>query len=234
MAFLAFLWGMPAFSAAVDVNPVRVDLHRSGVAEELRLRNRGEGPISMEIATMEWSQADNGEDQLVETPEILAVPPIFTIPAGGEQIVRVALLGVADPDKEGTYRLLINELAPAESSVMAGISMRLQLSLPVFVTPPGLVLVPDLELLSARGTERGTRVTLRNAGSVHLKLKSVEVTGSAGTFPEPEARPVGAARYILPGASIELLVPGDAGTLRSVNVTPDGGRGWEYAVANPE
>lgn len=221
-------------AAAVDVNPVRLDLHQSGVSAELRIRNEDTMPVSMDVVAMLWSQNDLGENQLEETDQILAVPPIFTIEPGSQQIVRVAFLGNPDPEKEHTFRLLITELAPPAGPQGNAVTMRIQVSLPVFVTTPGLNAQPDIQLLSVDKMDQGTYVTLHNAGNAHVKLKSVEVTGAAGTMPEKDETPVGQALYLLPGSQVELMVPGDPGALQRVNITSDRGRGWEHAVANPE
>jgi fimbrial chaperone protein len=221
-------------AAAVDVNPVRLDLHRVGVSAELRIRNEDTTPVSMDVVAMLWSQNDLGENQLAETDQILAVPPIFTIEPGSQQIVRVAFLGNPDPDAEQTFRLLITELAPPAGPQGTAVTMRLQVSLPVFVMAPGLDAQPNIELVSADKTEQGTYVSLHNAGNAHVKLTSVEVTGAAGTMPEKDKTPVGQARYLLPGSTVEFLVPGDPGALQRVNIISDRGRGWEHAVAKPE
>jgi len=221
-------------AAAVDVNPVRLDLHHAGVSAELRIRNEDTIPVSMDVIAMLWSQNDLGENQLAETDQILAVPPIFTIEPGSQQIVRVAFLGNPDPEAEHTFRLLITELAPPAGPQGTAVTMRLQVSLPVFVTAPGLDAQPEIELVSVDQTEEGTYVSLHNAGNAHVKLKSVEVTGGAGTLPEKDQTPVAQARYLLPGATVEFLVPGDPGVLKHVNITSEKGRGWEHAVANPE
>jgi fimbrial chaperone protein len=234
LGLLLWLWSGLVMAAAVDVNPVRLDLYQAGVSAELHIRNEDTMPVSMDIVAMFWSQNDLGENQLAETDQILAVPPIFTIKPGGQQIVRVAFLGNPDPEAEQTFRLLITELAPVAGSQDTAVTMRLQVSLPVFVTLPGLEAEPSIELLSAEKTEHGTHVSLLNAGNAHVKLKSVEVTGSAGTLPGENKTPVGQARYLLPGARVEFLVPGDPGVLQRVNITSERGRGWEHAVANPE
>ena len=122
--FLALLLSSGfANAAAVDVNPVRVDLTRTGVSAELRIRNEDSTPVSMDVVAMQWTQSDLGEDRLVASDEILAVPPIFTVQPGEEQIVRVAMLGKTNPDAERTFRLLITELAPPEGTQGSGVTM---------------------------------------------------------------------------------------------------------------
>ena len=234
LALMALLWGSVAAGAAMDVNPVRIDLNRVGESAELRISNHDNKPVSVDLATRLWMQDADGKDLLGETDEILAVPPIFTIPPGGQQMVRVAFLGEMDPGLERTFRLLITELNPPVEQNVPAVTMRLQISLPVFVAPSVQSASPDIQLVSARQSDQGTHVSLRNAGNAHVKLKSVEITGSTGTLPEKDKTPIGQARYLLPGATMDFLVSGDPGVLQHVNITSDQGRGWVHAVANPE
>ena len=223
-----------ASAAAVDVNPVRLDLGRTGVSAELRIRNEDSLPVSMDVVAMQWTQSGLGEDRLEVTNEILAVPPIFTVQPGGEQVVRVAMLGATNPEEEQTFRLLITELAPPEGPEGSGVTMRLQISMPVFVAQDGVSMAAELELASVEESEQGSYVSLRNTGSAHVKLKSVTLTGSEGTFPGKGQKPAGQARYILPGATVGILIPGKVGVPESVEITSDRDRSWDHVVVNSE
>ena len=219
-----------ADAAAVDVNPVRLDLARTGVSAELRIRNEDSSPVSMDVVAMQWTQTEQGEDRLVNSDEILAVPPIFTVQPGAEQVVRVAMLGAADPEKERTFRLLITELAPPEGSQGSGVTMRLQVSMPVFVAPQEGPVAPRIEVESVQRTDQGSYVSLRNDGNGHAKLKSVTITGSEGTLPAQGQKPVGQARYILPGATVGFMIPGEVGSLERVDIISDRDGSWGHDV----
>jgi len=234
LALLLCLLGQQAVAASMNVNPVRLTLQKPGQSTELRIRNDGLEPISVEVTSWAWSQSEAGEDRLEPTDQILAVPPIFTLQAGKQQIVRVAFLGNAHSESERTFRLLATELAPPSGPQGSAVSMRVQLSLPIFVTAPGTSPKPEIQLVSTSTTREGTVVTLRNSGNAHVKLRTLEVIGSQGTLPARGDRPVGQARYLLPGTTMEFLIPGDAGTLQGVRITPEKGKGWEHAVATPE
>ena len=234
LALLMMLTAGTAWAAAIDVNPVRIDLRRAGESAELRVSNNDSQPVSVEVVARKWGQDAQGKDILNDTDEILAVPPIFTIAPGGRQIVRIAFLGQADPIKEGSYRLLITELNPPAENQGAAVTMRLQISMPVFVVPTGQTASPDIQLVATRKSEQGSYVTLHNAGNAHVKLNSVELIGSEGALPAKGEPVVGQARYLLPGTTLELLVPGNSGVPKLVKITSDRGRGWEHAVAQPE
>jgi fimbrial chaperone protein len=233
--FLALLLSSGfANAAAVDVNPVRVDLTRTGVSAELRIRNEDSTPVSMDVVAMQWTQSDLGEDRLVASDEILAVPPIFTVQPGEEQIVRVAMLGKTNPDAERTFRLLITELAPPEGTQGSGVTMRMQISMPVFVAPQAGSAAPDIQVQSVAKTDQGSYVSLRNDGNGHVKLQSVTITGSAGTFPGQGQKPAGQARYILPGATVGIMIPGEVGVPQRVEITSDRDGSWGHDVVYSE
>jgi len=234
LALIIMLTAGAACAAAIDVNPVRIDLRRAGESAELRVSNKDSQPVSVEVVARKWDQDAQGKDILKDTDEVLAVPPIFTIAPGGRQIVRIAFLGQADPIKEVSYRLLITELNPPAENQGAAVTMRLQINMPVFVAPVSQKASPDIQLVSTRKSEQGTYVALRNTGSGHVKLKSVELTGSEAALPAKGEPVVGQARYLLPGTTLELLVPGNPGLPKLVKITSDRGRGWEHAVAQPE
>ena len=223
-----------AQAASVDINPVRLELTQAGVSAELRIRNGDSAPVSMDVVAMQWDQGELGEDQLTPSSEILAVPPIFTVAPGGEQVVRVAMLGKPDPESERTFRLLITELAPPEGPRGSGVTMRLQVSLPVFVEPPGNSVTPEIRLESVEKTEQGSYVRLANTGKAHVKLRSVTISGDAGTFPQEGEKAVGQARYILPGATVGFLIPGDVGVAERVDITSDRDGSWGHAVVSSQ
>jgi len=232
---LLLCWQGLALAAAIDVNPVRLDLAGAGESRELRIRNEDLKPVSVEVTAWAWSQDSEGGDRLDQTEDILAVPPIFTIEPGAQQIVRVAFLGDITPGKEMSYRLLATELAPPAGPQGPAVSMRLQISLPVFVTAPGDSPRADISLLSTRQTPLGTEVILSNTGTAHTKLRSVQVTGSdGGTMPGPGQPRVGQARYLLPGSTGRFVIPGNPGTPLRVRISPESGEGWEHAVARSE
>ena len=55
--------------------------------ETFTVRNNGTEPVMMQMELMSWSQSE-GKDVYTATREVLGNPPIFTVPAGGSQLVR--------------------------------------------------------------------------------------------------------------------------------------------------
>ena len=145
---------------------------------------------------MLWEQVD-GKDRLTPTRDVLVSPVVFTLPANGSQLVRVALQRRADPDRELSYRLILTEVPPQASSNFTGLNVALRLSLPIFVEPVAAV-QPKLEWTATRGSGDGVDVSALNTGGAHARVLSLSV---APVDDPAAAIPQQAAAYILPGQS---------------------------------
>lgn len=122
------LLAAPAGAASILIDPVRVDLTDDRKIAALTVANADpEAPVSIRVHALRWTQVD-GEDVYSETHDIIASPPIFTIPPGGTQLLRVGLAGGADA---GAYRLIIEEI-PRLAAQGQGIQVSLRLNLPLY------------------------------------------------------------------------------------------------------
>ncbi|NNC66064.1 MAG: fimbria/pilus periplasmic chaperone, partial [Gammaproteobacteria bacterium] len=95
MAFaaLSLAFSFTAAAASLDVNPVRVDIVAPTEPVELRVTNTGTDDLSIQIDTRAWTQTADGANDLNYTDLLLAVPPLFTVTPGKQQIVRIGYLG---------------------------------------------------------------------------------------------------------------------------------------------
>jgi len=143
---------------------------------------------------MLWEQV-NGEDRLTPTRELLVSPAVFTLPADGSQLVRVALRRPADPQRELSYRLILTEVPQQARPDFTGLNVALRLSLPVFVAPTAKA-SQALEWSATRTADGALAVTARNTGNAHARVVSFSVA--------PAANPAAATSqdvtaYVLPG-----------------------------------
>jgi fimbrial chaperone protein len=113
------------------------------------------------------------------TGDILAVPPVFEIAAGAEQVIRLALRRPLTSGTEQAYRLLITEVPRAVGGDQ-GVAFALRLNLPVFVTPDGAAPAPAWSLERDGG---GAKLTLGNQGSAHVRVRSVALFQDGGAEP---------------------------------------------------
>src|SRR6185312_9864851 len=146
----AALWGLALLTAGVStalagsftVNPVRLTLSATQAVAAVTVKNVGDEATVVQLETSSWTQHD-GQDVLTSSSEILATPPIITIPPGASRIIRVGLRRAPDPQRELTYRLFLREVPPPEPLAQS-LRVALLISMPVFVVPPQSV-APEVQ-----------------------------------------------------------------------------------------
>ena len=189
--------GLPSASAVAgsfSVSPVRIDLDAGSLAGAVTLRNQQDTPVVVQAEVMLWTQVD-GEDRLTPTQDLLVSPAVFTLPAEGKQLVRVALQRPVDPARELSYRLILTEVPGKPEAGFTGLNVTLRLSLPVFVEAKSAS--PGRLEWSVRGDGPGRlAVTARNDGASHERVLSFNVMPAEGTGPTAADT---TATYILPG-----------------------------------
>lgn len=222
---LAFLIGGTGAVCAgsFSVSPVRATLSVSQSVGMLTVHNSGATPAVIQLEALQWSQQD-GKDIYAPTRDVLATPPIFTVPPQGKQIIRVGLRGKPDASVERSYRLFLREVPPPPAAGQQGLQIALHMSLPVFVAP----LAPAKPVLTwqARHEANGQlRLRARNSGNSHVQITNLRLLQSDGI----ELTQKSMADYLLPGqerswslmpakrpgATLRLQAQTDAGPLQS-------------------
>ena len=184
----------PACAGTFSISPLRTELSASAQTAALTLRNQESTPAVVQAEVMLWEQA-NGEDRLTPTRDVLVSPAVFTLPADGAQLVRVALRRPADAQRELSYRLILTEVPQQASPDFTGLNVALRLSLPIFVAPAAKA-SPALEWSAARTADGAFAVTARNAGNAHARVISFSVAPAANPA---AAVPQNVSAYVLPG-----------------------------------
>lgn len=198
----------PAWASTFQVDPVTVSLSADKPVAALTVRNVGADPTVIQVQVMSWSQAD-GTDTYTPASDILATPPIFTLPVNGSQVLRVGFRKPPDARHERAYRVFLQEIPPPLKPGFRGLRVSLRISLPVFVEPPTAI-APQLHWQAIPDGNRRLTIRVSNDGLAHAKLSrfhlSVADTGKALPMPQ---QPV----YLLPGATHEWVIqaPGAAG-----------------------
>ena len=169
-------WSAPVSAGTLQVNPVLVEIDAARRTATVTVRNQEAAPVTIRAYPLAWSQ-DEGEDAYAESSALIVSPPIFTIPPGGTQLVRVGLR--APSGTPAAYRLIIEEVP--EASPGDGIRVALRLNLPLYASlPPG-----DAAALSwsAEPTSGGGwLISARNGGEGYVRLNremAREATGIA-------------------------------------------------------
>jgi fimbrial chaperone protein len=164
-----------AMATSLTVAPTRIDLAPDARSGSVTLDNSGSTSTTVQVETFAWT-GSGATDALAPTRGLLAVPAVFNLEAGARQVIRVASREAAATEVETAYRLLITEVPTATPDTAAGIRFALRLSLPVFITPPGAVAVPDWTLHQGRG---GRSLEVVNRGTAHLHVRRLVVRDQA-------------------------------------------------------
>ena len=162
----------PALAGSFTVNPVNINLPADRKAASLTVTNSGAAPVSVRVQTYAWTQAD-GSDVRTPTTNVIASPPIFTIPAGKTQLIRVGLRNQAGP---GAYRIVLEEI-PRDRPLEGQIQVNLRLDLPLYVLPKGGGKA-DLSWRAWRDGSGDIFVEGSNSGSAHLQV--IELSAEQG------------------------------------------------------
>ncbi|HWK50767.1 MAG TPA: fimbria/pilus periplasmic chaperone [Steroidobacter sp.] len=214
----------PAFAGSIAVNPIRVNLSATQTTSPLVVRNSGAEPSVVQLQLMSWSQQD-GKDVLLPSRDLLATPPIFTVPAGGSQTVRVGLRQRVDARTEGSYRLILQEVPPPPKPEFRGLQVALRLSVPVFVAPASATttLAWRANVTSALNAQELT-IAASNTGNTHVQVLGFKLFSGGVALP---LRSPAETAYLLPGQGREwnlrlTSVPAAGSTVR-VEASTDAG-----------
>jgi fimbrial chaperone protein len=177
---LALTLGAGAATAgSFSVSPVRVTLSAAEPIAALVVRNSSDEPAVVQLEATSWIQQD-GADRYEPTRELLATPPIFTVPAHGTQVVRVGLRRAPDPRRELTFRLYLTEVPAPPPADFVGMRVTLRFGVPVFVAPAAAKGTEALQWQAQRAADGGLQLVCVNNGSIHARLVSFSLAPGAG------------------------------------------------------
>lgn len=164
----------PATAGSLQVDPIRLEINTGRRTATLRVRNQEQSPVTIRAYALDWSQP-NGEDRYDETSAVIASPPIFTIPGGGTQLIRIGLRNPAGVPR--AYRLMVEEVPQASPG--GGVQVALRLNLPLFVSmQPGTA--AELAWSAARGADGRWAVEAANAGRNYVRVEPAAAEAATG------------------------------------------------------
>lgn len=176
------------------INPIRLDLSVRESEGVITVRNLDAQPVIVQVRTVAWSIRDNRE-VYEPTRDFIAAPLIFTLPAEGEQVVRIGLRTSAPPLAEMPYRVFLSEVpTPNQPGQPNAVQMLLNVGIPLFVRPAA----PVAAALTWRAERTGAvvRVTVVNSGAAHGRVTRIVVRDGAGAvLHDAETN-----TYVLPGS----------------------------------
>ncbi len=205
-----------ASAGSFQVSPVNPTLSVRQPVSALTVRNTGADPTVIQLEAMVWSQP-GGIDTYAPAPDILATPPIFTLPAGGTQVIRVGSRQPPDAHAERSYRLFLREIPPPPKPGFRGLRMALRISLPLFIRP-GAEAVSQLEWQAVVPGKGHLRIRVTNRGLAHARLSAIKLSTGKNT---ELLHMSGATVYVLPGASHDWMVDASVANGTHLRVTAE-------------
>ena len=192
VSLIALLTGLTAVAQSLSVQPVNIFLLPGQKATTLTVSNQGSSVTSIQIRGYSWSQKD-GDDQLTTSDDVVVSPPIASIDPGAKQVVRL-ILRRSPQGREGTYRILVDQIPPpAEPGI---VHVVLRLSIPIFAEPT-IRALPHVQFHLERDGNELLRVGI-NDGLRHEVIRDVVLSTSDGRKLKEES---GTSPYILAGAT---------------------------------
>lgn len=202
---LVLFLGQGAQAGNLTIDPVRLDLSEKAPTTALTLRNEGEQPMLLQLELVAWT-TENGQEHYAPSDELLANPPIFTLPPGQSQIVRLGMRRSLAGPQERSYRLFLQELPiPSQNASEPGGGLRvaLRMGIPIFVAP-GAPAHSEVHWRAARTNEGTLRIEATNAGNVHVRLTEIEIGSASG---EREWALQSGFAYLLPSDTRQWHIP---------------------------
>lgn len=198
-------------AGSLRVAPVRLDLPQDRRAVALTVTNTGNSSTLMQLDLKRWSQAA-GNDDYSAADDLIVSPPIFTLDAGAEQVVRVGRRTAGQPAKEVAYRLFVQEVpTPGSITSPSELNVVLRIGIPIFATPPN---APQAEVEWALQCREGSSAVLvaMNRGGRALRIDELKVHAAGSDHTER-------AVYVLAGATRAFLLSDLPASARRVELT---------------
>lgn len=238
LAITSLIGLTPVMAGDFQASPVRVFLGDGARAGMITLTNRGDSVVRLKLSGFSWDEPPTGEPTLTPTEALVLFPSLIELGPGQTRRVRVGV-STRDSGREETYRVIVEELPDHGAPRKNGISIRMRMSIPIFVDSSGT---------AARGEVDSARVdvaqgrqfvfTLKNLGNRHFKAGDISLALQLEGRKEPLVTKV-VGWYVLAGGVREhsVALPPEAGcvTRATIGVATDfaGRLERELVVSDP-
>jgi fimbrial chaperone protein len=209
-------------AGSLRVAPTRLDLPADQRAVAFTVTNTGSAPTLLQLEPKHWAQSA-GRDEYTAAKDLIVSPPIFTLDAGAQQVVRVGRRESAPVGTEVAYRLFIQEVPTPGSTGPRELNVVLRIGVPVFATPVNaadgsiewhlqcLAEAPPMLLASNRGGRavRIDELIVHASGSDHSE-RAVYILAGATRSLSLNDLPPATQRVQLSGHSGQRQIEGSA------------------------
>jgi fimbrial chaperone protein len=202
-----------AQAASMTVLPISVDVLQPGTIGTVTVRNSEARPLNAQVRVFRWTQVD-GEDRLEPTEEVVPSPPIVSISAGADYVVRLQRTTSGEVAGEEAYRTVIDELPNPDRQRNGTVAVVLRYLVPTFFLSPDAT-QPKLTWSLSR-QDGATILTATNDGDKRIQIVDLKLKTAGG-------RAVivgkGLAGYVLGHSTRAWTVPAKAGAVGGASVT---------------
>ncbi|HEY1978208.1 MAG TPA: fimbria/pilus periplasmic chaperone [Candidatus Baltobacteraceae bacterium] len=203
---LVLVWGLPARSATFSVDPIIVTLEKGNTSATVAIKNQSPDLLRLQVTGFAWQQSPSGEMQLTPTDDLVFFPQLLTLGPGETHRVRIGTTAEQGP-VEKTFRMFVEELPSLQSVITpkaAGITLRLKIGIPVFVSPNVRASVSGaIRDASIRNNVLAFDVV--NTGNTHFSIQQVHVVGKNASGADVLTREL-TGWYLLAGGTRHFTV----------------------------
>ena len=199
----------PALASEISIVPVGLSLTPTRATDLITLHNRGETAVSLELSVFQWHESPDGKIKLTPSDDVVFFPPIVTVGAREDRIVRVGAM-VPFGLTEKTYRLVAEELPPprfqalppgAPQKVVTQVVVLTRISMPIFLSPPSAT---HQESIDGLAVQNGRLVfELKNSGNTHVLAGAARVRGLTAGNRSLFDTAGGGSGYLLAGEPVQ-------------------------------
>lgn len=186
-----------AAAAQFSIYPISLQFAPGTRASVVGINNTDKRPIRFQLTLVEWTQNARGEDVYTPSDDLIYFPRQITVQPGERGIARVGPKhGLAANEK--SYRLRVQELPePMPDATVSTLNLTITFAIPIFLGTPEPA--PKADIAPLHLQQGQLTATVRNSGSAHFRIESLEVQGSSG-YTEKLG-----GWYLLPDASREYV-----------------------------
>lgn len=195
----------PAYAGAFSVTPVRIFFSPRERAVAITISNEADTPVALQASIYAWGQKPDGGDDLALTDDLILAPAIIKLAPKSQQVVRLALLRALDPSRQLSYRIILREVPEALGPQVTTmeIPVALALSLPIFVSPPGVK--REVRCSTAQLMLQSVQAVCTNVGNAYAQIREATLRRDNIQLAHFEG-----GNYILPGVTKPVVLIGPA------------------------
>lgn len=123
-----------AGAASLRVAPVLLDVPTGATSTTLTVWNTGTTPVSVQVRVYRSSKQGN-DDVLSPTKDVVASPPIATLKAGGENLIRIVRVATGKVTARENYRVLVDQLPDPKAAKAGVVSILVRHAIPLHFEP---------------------------------------------------------------------------------------------------